>query len=268
MILLILAVIHFTVKPIFGVPGNSALITVSAGDWAKDWNNASAQYSDVPAVKTLPKTNYTFVFDMRVRTPTPTIDTGNRFVVLYKTTAGQAGQTETSTGSSTGGSGTQTVQCSTTSSTTGTAAAGSSSTLTTNVQPITSFSFLNTNTVPHNGDPSLILLYDSLSNTLEARLVTRTTTGDLMFATVAGDIVPATPYRVGIIVSDSILEMYINGQLASSLPYTGRTPAGSDTDTVYSTPAKYNSNIEVRNLFTLARVANSGEIANLGGAAL
>ena len=261
-ILLILTIIHYTIKPIFGIPGASALITVSAGDWSKDWTDAAVQYSDIAAKKVLPKTNYTILLDMRILTPTPTADTGNRFVVAYKTTAGQSGQTaSSSTSGGTGGN--QTVQCATT-STAGTAAS-TTTTTTTTVQPITGFSFLASNAVPPNGDPSLILLYDSLASALEVRLVTRAATGDLMFASVSADLVPATTYRVGVVVSDTILELYINGRLASSLPYTGKTPAGSDTDTLYSTPALYNRNIDVRNLFTLARVATPGEIANFAG---
>lgn len=261
-VLLILTIVHYTVKPIFGVPGDSALITVSAGDWARDWTDTSVQYSDVPAKKPLPKTNYTVLFDMRILTPMQTVDTGNRFVVAYKTTAGQAGQAAIA-GSTTGGTGggSQTVQC--TSATT----RGDTS-VTTTVQPITGFPFLNSNSVPPNGDPSLLLLYDTLTSVLEARLVTRDRTGDILFVTVSADVVPNTPYRVGVVVTDTILELYINGRLASSLPYTGKTPAGGENDAFYSTPALYNKNIEIRNLFTLTRVANPGEIANFGGAAL
>lgn len=233
-ILLILTIIHYTVYPIFNFGDNpNAFISIPTNEWKQDWNKKGTTYTDAAAIEKIQQTKYTIVFDTRVNNTIPSNDTKNKFILLYKTTAGGT--------------------------------AGSSN----GIKPITNFNFLQQNTVPLGGDPCFFVVYDALASTLQAIVVVNDTTkSEMNFKSATVEITPKIPYRVGIVVSDNLLELYLNGKFATSTAYPGKALTGGNTDTLFSTPTLYNSNVEVRNLFTLNRIATSGEIRQLGGPAM
>lgn len=273
-ILLILVLIHYTVTPIFNFGDNpDALISIPSNEWRKDWNNKDIIYNDARSQDTLQQTKYSIVFDTQVDNTIPTNQTKNKYVILYKTTAGLAAQSvlnatgvtgstapvdpvqvtcATGTGSGGGSQGTP-------------ASAGNGTII---AQPLTDFAFLENNIVPLGGDPCLFVVYDALASNLQTMLVVRDTNGDLNFKSAFVEITPRTPYRIGIVVSDNLMELYVNGKFATSTAYPGKTLTGGNTDVLFSTPGKYNQNVSVRNLFTMNRVVSSGEIRQLGGPAL
>lgn len=272
LILLILTIVHYTVRPIFNFGGNpNALIHLSSStDWRQDWNDTDTVYNDTVAKETLPQSRYSIVFDTKVMNTIPSNSTKNKFIILYKTTAGQAGQMSSNGESGGEGGGTPTeVVCAqgqgqgqgqgTTSGITGT------TTTVLSIRPITNFSFLQNSSVPTGGDPSLFVVYDALASNLQVLIVvTDTTTNEKNYKSATVEITPNTGYRVGIVVGETILELYINGKFATSIAYPGKAINGGATDVLFSAPMIYNQNVSVRNLFTLNRIATSGEIRELG----
>jgi hypothetical protein len=73
---------------------------------------------------------------------------------------------------------------------------------------------------------------------------------------------------VGIVVSDSIMELYLNGKWAASTTFGGKIPMGGDKDTLFSVPSRFSANVVVRNLGTVERVVSSGEMRGIGTPAL
>ena len=273
-ILLIVTSVHYTVTPIFNFGDNpNALISVPMTDWKNDWDKTDSRYNDIATKDTLPQSKYSVVFDTKVDNTLPSNATKNKFILLYKTTAGIAGQV-----AATGGSGSSSsaptipVVCDTTPS--GTSGSASSqavgtATQTISVKPLTDFTFLQNNIVPIGGDPSFFVIYDALSSNLQAIVVLRdTTSNEYNYKSASVEITPKTAYRIGVVVSDTLLELYINGKFATSIAYPGKAVSGGNTDVLFSTPGIYSQNVVVKNLFTLSRVATSGEIRQLGGPAL
>jgi len=220
-ILLVLVIVHYTIRPIFNFGNNpNALIDIPAADWDYSWQNTdqTVKFTDTVASKTLPKSNYTIVFDTIIDNPAPSTSTSTMYVLVYKTT----GTTK-----------------------------------------LTDFAYLTDGTgVP--ADPSLVVVYDALQSAITAYLVVGTNS----WVTCTAQAVPATAYRVAIVVSDSVIELYLNGKWTQSTTFAGKTPAGGITDSVFSTPAIYSQNVAVRNLATTGRVVSSGEIRMAGTPAI
>lgn len=274
-ILLILTLIHYTVKPIFNFGDNpNALISVPMTDWKQDWNKADVKYVDTPAQETLPQSKYTVVFDAKVDNTIPTNQTKNKFILLYKTTAGLVVSEMIGGVSSSGGSspGATPVVCDTSSSSGGGSGVGTPTGTTVqqiSVKPLTDFTFLQNNIVPTGGDPSFFIVYDALSSNLQALVVVNdTTASEMNFKSTSVEIMPKKAYRIGVVVSDNLLELYLDGKFATSVAYPGKAVMGGSKDVVFSVPGIYSQNVIVKNLFTLNRVATSGEIRQLGGPAL
>lgn len=270
-ILLVLVLVHYTITPIFNFGDNpDALISITSADWRKDWNEKDVVYNDMKSKDTVQQTKYSIVFDTQVDNTIPSNQTKNKYVILYKTTAGIAAQNVLNATGVTGSTAPVDpvqVTCATPSGSgsgsQGTpATTGSGSII---VQPLTDFAFLENNIVPLGGDPCLFVVYDALASNLQVMLVVRDSNGDLNFKSAFVEITPRTPYRIGIVVSDNLMELYVNGKFATSTAYPGKTLTGGNTDVLFSTPAKFNQNVSVRNLFTMNRVVSSGEIRQLGG---
>jgi hypothetical protein len=273
-ILLILTLVHYTVMPIFNFGDNpNALISVPMTDWKADWDKSDSRYNDIATKDTLPQSKYSLVFDTKVDNTLPSNSTKNKFILLYKTTAGVAGQAD-ATGSSSSSSSTTTtipVVCDTTSSgaSGSTGSQGGTATQILSVKPLTDFTFLQNNIVPIGGDPSFFVVYDALSSNLQAIVVLRDiASNEYNYKSASVEITPKTAYRIGVVVSDTLVELYVNGKFATSIAYPGKAVAGGNKDVLFSTPGIYSQNVVVKNLFTLNRVATSGEIRQLGGPAL
>jgi hypothetical protein len=272
-ILLILTIVHYTVTPIFNFGDNpNALINVSMTDWKRDWDKPDSRYNDISTNDTLPQSKYSVVFDTKVDNTLPSNATKNKFILLYKTTAGVAGQSAATGGS--GGSAASVaipIVCDTTTSgaSGSTGSQGGTATQTISVRPLTDFTFLQNNIVPIGGDPSFFVVYDALSSNIQALVVLKdTTSNEYNYKSASVEITPKTAYRIGVVVSDTLLELYINGKFATSIAYPGKAVSGGNKDVLFSTPGIYSQNVAVKNLFTLNRVATSGEIRQLGGPAL
>jgi hypothetical protein len=130
--------------------------------------------------------------------------------------------------------------------------------------PLTSFVNLGSVATP---DPSLIVAYDSLASKIIVYLTTQMN-GIAALQVVSSECIPSVPYRIGIVVSSSLVELYMNGSYMSSKSFGGKTVAGTDKDYIYSTPNTYSKNVQVANLFTANYVVSSGEIKSMGGPAL
>lgn len=253
-IMLILVVIHYTVKPIFNFGENpDALINFKAPDWTQAWNDIKVSNIDLPSKGTLPMNNFSFTVDINVKDIKPVTTTGNVYVLLYKTagvdiTAAETGVTYTET---------------VTSSNDAKFKAGL----------LTSFPFLEPSLVPggtgstipaNDNKPSLALIYDALSGKLMVYFITKT--GGTAFSKLVDvPIKPDTLYRVGVVVSTTMVELYLNGQYANSNIYPGQTIQGTENDILVSTPNVFAEKVQVGNLFTTARTVSSGEMRVMGG---
>ena len=120
---------------------------------------------------------------------------------------------------------------------------------------------------PNNNNPSLVLAYDALQSKVMVIFFV-TSTNQSYVKTISSEIIPEKPYRIGVVVSSSIVELYVNGKYASSTTFPGLTMSGTNNDLMFSVPPVYASKVTVKNLFKINRVASSGEIRSLGGPAL
>ena len=118
-------------------------------------------------------------------------------------------------------------------------------------------------------DPSLVVVYDSLASKIYVYFTTKMQNNNSFgLQVVSCECIPGVPYRIGIVVSNSFIELYMNGSYMSSKSFGGQTVAGTDTDHLYSSPVAYAKNVSVANLFIANYVASSGEIKAMGGPAL
>ncbi len=246
-VLLILVIVHYTVTPIFNFGDNpTALINLTVPDWTKSWDKKDDQYVDKPAGLVLAKNNFSFITDVYVKQIAPSAQMGNIYVLAYKT----AGLAPAAQGS-----------VSTPLSEQVAAANGDKI----KAKLISDFSFLDTPSTPTiTTEPSLLLAYDAVKGMLTVfYTVTSGTTSFLQ--SVYTPINPNTSYRVGVVVSETQVELYVNGQYASSKIYPGKTLPGTDTDILLSTPSKFSENVRTANCFTVNRVVSSGEVSSMGG---
>lgn len=248
-ILLILVVIHYTVKPIFNFGSNpDALINLTAPDWKKSWDDTSKTYNNDVGGLLLPKNNYSLLFDVNIKNIKPTPEMGNIYIIAYKTAA-QIATENTVTG--------QTLTPPVTGNDGNTYKAVF----------INDFSFLNTPQAPSDSTkPSLIVAYDAIKGQLTVYFVTKDTSSAYL-QSVYSPVTPNKTYRVGVVVSDTNVELYLNGQFVSSKIYPGKTVDGTDTDILVSSPSVYSNNVKIANLFSTNRVVSSGEIRSMGGPA-
>lgn len=243
-ILFILVIVHYSgVYPIFNFGDNpEALIQLTAPDWQKSWNNKDTIYRGLPSATLLPKKDYSLVMDVKVTAISPSPTMGNIFVIAYKTPA---------------------VVDTTTPSPEGSFKIGDKTYI---VTPPANFNFLNTPSVPTGNNPSLTIAYNSLGGELTVYyIVTSGATSYLQ--SISTPIDPLKKYRVGVVVTDKIIELYLDGKLANTKVAGGTTIEGTETDALVSTPTTFGSNVRVANLFTTGRIVSSGEIRALGGPA-
>ena len=288
-ILLVLVIINYTVYPIFDFGATpNALIHFPQSDWTYSWTNSdpTVLFVDTPAAKTLPTNNFSIIFDTKVLVTIPTADTNTKYVLVYKTTAGSG------TAATVQQAAAATAKASTTTQATNALPAGSTcsavdvqaiagaitaSSFTTptgaaasQVQPLRSFDYLNNAALGVPSDPCLIVFYDAAASKIIVYLaVAASAQGSTPNRLhVSADVTPMVAYRVGVVVSDSIMELYLNGKWASSTTFTGKVPMGGAKDTLFSVPSRYSANVVVRNLGTVERVVSSGEMRGVGTPAL
>jgi hypothetical protein len=254
-IMLILVVIHYTVKPIFNFGDNpDALINITAPDWTKSWSDLTISNIDLPSSTTLPMNNYSFLVDVYINDTKSVATTGNVYVLLYKT----AGIPE-ATASAQGVTYTDLIE--------------SSNGAKFKAALLTTFPFLDTSltsggtgsTIPTDVTaPSLVLAYNSLNGKLFVYFITKTDATPYS-KLVDVPIQPNKLYRVGVVVTTSMVELYLDGQYANSSIYPGQTIQGTENDILISTPNVFSDKVRVGNLFTVPRTVSSGEIRGMGG---
>jgi hypothetical protein len=272
-ILLILVVVHYTVTPIFNFGSNpDALINLTAPDWNKTWADPTQKYVDQPANSVLPKYNYSFSVDVNVGKIAPSAETRNTYVLAYKT-AGILLSASDMTAITNAGYTAQKLAdgtCSvvppaTGSSTTGTVRSTTGAEF--KADTINDFAFLETPQAPADPTkPSMVLAYNAIAGQLTVYFVV-TNGATSYLQSVYAPIYPNKSYRVGVVVSEKMVELYIDGMYISSKVYPDKTIAGTDNDVIVSVPTKYAANVAVANIFTTNRVVSSGEIRGLGGPA-
>jgi hypothetical protein len=288
-IALILVIVNYTIYPIFDFGSTpNALIHIAQSDWTYSWadSDPATLFIDTAAAQTLPTKNFSLYFDTKVIATIPTADTNMRYVLVYKTTAGSGTAASAASAAATSATATTTTlatgalpqgsQC-TAADVQAIAGAITASSLSTptgaaasQVQPLRTFNYLNDATVGVPSDPSLIAFYDAGASKIIVYLaIAATATGSTPnWLQVSTDITPNVPYRVGIVVGDSIMELYLNGKWAASTTFGGKVPMGGDKDTLFSVPSRYAANVVVRNLGTVGRVVSSGEMRGIGTPAL
>lgn len=245
-VMIILIIVHYAVTPIFNFGDNpDALISLTAPDWVKSWEDTKKTYIDQPTTGILPKNNFSIVFDANVKSIVPTTAVGNIFVMAYKVAG-----IDTSTLNNDPGNLTTEVT-----SDLGKKFKG---------RILNDFAFLDIPETPINPtEPSLVVVYNSIKGLLEVYyLVTNGVENNIR--SVSCPISPKETIRVGIVVSDTRVELYVNGKYAASNIYPGKTLHGTDNDIFISVPSKYASNVAVGNCFQLGRVVSSGEIRSIG----
>ncbi len=246
-IILILVIVHYTVTPIFNFGDNpNALINLTVPDWTKSWDKKDDQYVDKPAGLVLAKNNFSFITDVYGKQIAPSAQMGNIYVLAYKTAglapAAQALVTTPLSEEVAGANGDKIK-----------------------AKLISDFSFLDTPSTPTViTEPSLLLAYDAVKGMLTV-FYTVSTGSTSFLQSVYTPINPNTSYRVGVVVSETQVELYVNGQYASSKIYPGKTLPGTDMDILVSTPSKFSANVRTANCFTVNRVVSSGEVRSMGG---
>lgn len=245
-VMIILIIIHYAVTPIFNFGDNpDALINLTAPDWVKSWDDVKQVYIDQPTNKVLPKNNFSIVFDANVKSIVPSTAAGNIFVLVYKVAGLDTATIGNNSGNLTGD----------VTSDLGTIFKG---------RILNDFSFLDVPQTPTTPtEPSMIVVYNSIKGNLEVYYLV--TNGiETNIKSVSCPISPNETVRVGVVVSDTRVELYVNGKYAASNIYPGKTLHGSDNDILISVPSKYSGNVAVGNCFQLSRVVSSGEIRSIG----
>ena len=188
---------------------------------------------------------YTFIIDTNIKSTKPTDTAGNIFVIAYKT-AGLTRQRQEGVSPLT-------------------EEVGATDNSKFKAKILNDFDFLNTPETPSDPtQPSLCVVYDTIkANIAVYYFVTNGTETNIQ--SVFTSISPNKNYRIGVVVSDSRIELYVDGKFASSKIYPGKTLHGTDNDILISTPSKYQGEVSVANCFQVGRVVSSGEIRSMGG---
>jgi hypothetical protein len=226
LIMLILVIVHYTVYPIFNFGDNpTALINVSSpGSFDRSWTDENIVYTDTVSTASLPRADYTMLFDFKVTKNLPSAATKNEFILAYKSIS----DTPKTVGAFT--------------------------------LPLTSLST----------DPSLVITFNTLSSKVVVYFLVQSKNDSTQKFSdfISADVPQGVPLRLGLTVSDSILELYLNGKYAASKVITGKSIVAGDKEYLLSPPAAFAQNILVKNLFTTPRIITSGEILTLGSPAL
>jgi hypothetical protein len=226
LIMLILVIIHYTVYPLFNFGDNpSALINVSSPDsFDRSWFDENTVYTDAVSTATLPRADYTVIFDFKVIKNLPSTTTKNEFILAYKSIT----NTPKTVGAFT--------------------------------LPLTSLST----------DPSLVIAFNTLSSKVIVYFLVQSKNDPTQKFSdfISADVPQGVPLRLGLTISDAILELYLNGKYAASKVITGKSIVAGDIEYLLSPPAAFTENIVVKNLFTTPRIITSGEILTLGSPAL
>jgi hypothetical protein len=225
-LMLILVIVHYTVYPLFNFGENpNALINISStASFDRSWFDENINYTDAVSTATLPRADYTLLFDCKIIKNLPSAATKNDFILAYKSISNIP------------------------------------KTLGAFTLPLTSVST----------DPSLVITFNSLSSKITVYFLVQSK-NDLTqkFSDfISADAPQGIPIRVALTISDSIIELYLNGKYAASKVITGKTIVAGDTEYLMSPPAAFTENIIVKNLFTTPRVVTSGEVLTMGSPAL
>ena len=114
----------------------------------------------------------------------------------------------------------------------------------------------------------LIVVYDPLQGKIIVYIKTSTDGITEHLLTVSADAIPQNVYRIGVIVSDTLIELYINGQWINTTVFgSNGTPVANLTDAFFNNPSTDSTFVQSRNLYIVNRVVSSGAMQVQGGPA-
>jgi hypothetical protein len=114
----------------------------------------------------------------------------------------------------------------------------------------------------------LIVVYDPLQGKIIVYIKTSTDGITEHLLTVSADAIPQNVYRIGVIVSDTLIELYINGQWINTTVFgSNGTPVADPTDAFFNNPSTDSTFVQSRNLYIVNRVVSSGAMQVQGGPA-
>lgn len=114
----------------------------------------------------------------------------------------------------------------------------------------------------------LIVAYDPLQGKIIVYIKTSADGITEHLLTVSADAIPQNVYRIGVIVSDTLIELYINGQWINTTVFgSNGTPVADPTDAFFNNPSTDSTFVQSRNLYIVNRVVSSGAMQVQGGPA-
>jgi hypothetical protein len=127
------------------------------------------------------------------------------------------------------------------------------------------FGLKNGSTVPTY---PLIVAYDPLQGKIVVYIKTSADGTNEHLLTVSADAIPQNVYRIGVVVSDTLIELYINGQWINTTVFGANgTPVADPTDAFFNNPSTDSTFVQSRNLYIVNRVVSSGAMQVQGGPA-
>jgi len=114
----------------------------------------------------------------------------------------------------------------------------------------------------------LIVAYDPLQGKIVVYIKTSADGTNEHLLTVSADAIPQNVYRIGVVVSDTLIELYINGQWINTTVFGANgTPVADPTDAFFNNPSTDSTFVQSRNLYIVNRVVSSGAMQVQGGPA-
>jgi hypothetical protein len=127
------------------------------------------------------------------------------------------------------------------------------------------FGLKNGSTVPTY---PLIVAYDPLQGKIVVYIKTSTDGITEHLLTVSADAIPQNVYRIGVVVGNTLIELYINGQWINTTVFGANgTPVADPTDAFFNNPSTDSAFVQSRNLYIVNRVVSSGAMQVQGGPA-
>lgn len=137
----------------------------------------------------------------------------------------------------------------------------------TTAKAVGAFAFPLTTTT---ADPSLVITFNALNSKLVVYFLVqnKADTTQKFSDMISAEIRQGVANRLALIVSDNIIELYLNGKYATSKVISGKTIVATDKEYIFASPAAFTDSVRVANLMTTPRVITSGEIVSFGQVAL
>ena len=127
------------------------------------------------------------------------------------------------------------------------------------------FGLKNGSTVPTY---PLIVAYDPLQGKIVVYIKTSADGITEHLLTVSADAIPQNVYRIGVVVGNTLIELYINGQWMNTTVFGANgTPVADPTDAFFNNPSTDSAFVQSRNLYIVNRVVSSGAMQVQGGPA-